>query len=99
MIEIIIYFAIINLITFVSFWHDKRISMCGGRRIPEKTLLLFSLVGGSFAAIIASKIFRHKTKKQPFKALLYLIIFMQILGVILLLNNSEAIAQLEAFIS
>lgn len=89
MAEILLYLAVINLLTYLIFWHDKRVAMYGGWRIPEKTLLLMSLLGGSPAAIFASKILRHKTKKQPFKGLLYLTVLMQIICIAIFSNNPE----------
>jgi uncharacterized membrane protein YsdA (DUF1294 family) len=84
----IIYIFSINALTFLAFWYDKRSAKFGHWRIPEKSLLLFSALGGSIGAVIASKILRHKTKKQPFKAILYFIILLQIFALALYANNS-----------
>lgn len=93
MAEIFLYLAIVNLLTYLAFWHDKRISMYGGWRIPEKSLLLMALFGGSPAAICASKILRHKTKKQPFKGLLYFTILVQIVCIAVFTNNPELLPE------
>ena len=85
--EKIIFIIAINALTFLAFWHDKRAAKWGNWRVPEKTLLMLALVGGSPAAIIASKILRHKTRKQPFKALLYFFILLQIVGLAVYANN------------
>jgi uncharacterized membrane protein YsdA (DUF1294 family) len=73
-----IYALIINTITYVLFWIDKRAAESGLTRIPEKTLLMASALGGSAGAVLAQQRFRHKTQKQPFKSLLYGIITSQI---------------------
>ncbi len=44
----------------------------------EADLLLLALIGGSPAALLARRLFRHKTRKQPFSTLLLLIVAMQI---------------------
>ncbi|APR52846.1 DUF1294 domain-containing protein [Sphingomonas koreensis] len=62
----------------MAFRHDKRRAIDGGRRVREADLLLLALIGGSPAALLARRLFRHKTRKQPFSTLLLLIVAMQI---------------------
>jgi uncharacterized membrane protein YsdA (DUF1294 family) len=70
---------VINVITYFLFGFDKRAAERGNSRIPEKTLLMASAIGGSVGAVLAQRRFRHKTQKQPFKALLSGIIAAQII--------------------
>ncbi len=84
-----LYLMGVNLLAFFAFWHDKQRAKNGGRRTSEKNLLLLAFLGGSFGAVYASKKFRHKTKKQPFKSILYFIIILQFLFVVLAANNPE----------
>ncbi len=72
------YFGVINVITFTAFGMDKRFSIRGGWRFPEKTLLLFAASGGTVGALIGQRYFRHKTQKQPFKGILYGIAMLQL---------------------
>jgi uncharacterized membrane protein YsdA (DUF1294 family) len=72
------YLLVINLITVVIFAFDKSRSRGDGRRISEKTLLLFALIGGTPAALYAMNLFRHKTQKYSFQIPLYLIMLAQI---------------------
>ncbi|THH35687.1 DUF1294 domain-containing protein [Aliishimia ponticola] len=51
---------------------DKRCAIKAGRRIPERTLLLWALIGGAPGAKLAQQHFRHKTRKQPFAMVLNL---------------------------
>jgi uncharacterized membrane protein YsdA (DUF1294 family) len=71
------YALTINAITYFLFGFDKRAAERGNSRIPEKTLLMAAALGGSVGAVLAQRRFRHKTQKQPFKALLYGIIAVQ----------------------
>lgn len=66
----LIYLPVINVITWLAFWADKERARQGLYRIPERTLLLLALVGGSPAAIHAQQRLRHKTRKQPFATIL-----------------------------
>lgn len=61
------YLLTINIITFFLFGIDKWKAKHKKWRIPEKTLLFSSLIGGSVGGMIAMRLFRHKTQKAPFK--------------------------------
>ncbi|CAN7493321.1 DUF1294 domain-containing protein [Ensifer adhaerens] len=72
-------FAIlVNLAAFGLFWYDKRAARSGRRRISERTLLTLAFFGGSPGAMTARHIFRHKTRKEPFRTRLALIIVLQV---------------------
>lgn len=68
----------INVIAFLAFGWDKRSAETRQRRIPERTLLTLAFVGGALGALLGQQIFRHKTQKQPFRALLWLAAFANI---------------------
>jgi uncharacterized membrane protein YsdA (DUF1294 family) len=69
--------VVLNLVTMLRFWQDKQRAIAGSRRIPEAHLLGLAMVGGSPGALAARLVFRHKTSKQPFSALLFLIAAIQ----------------------
>ncbi len=73
-IQTLAYLALVNLTAFANFGWDKRCAISGDRRIPEKTLLGLALIGGAFGAVAAQQTFRHKTRKEPFRTLLWLIL-------------------------
>lgn len=77
-LALIIYVLSINLITVVTFAHDKSRSRTTKRRIPERTLLTLALLGGTPAALYAMSTFRHKTKKISFQFYLALILCIQV---------------------
>ena len=67
-----------NLLAFGLFAVDKRAAIRGDRRIPENTLLLVSLLGGSPCAFAAQQLFHHKTRKQPFLTRFWMVIAFQV---------------------
>ena len=75
---ILIYILLINLIAFYFYWNDKRRAKINKWRIPENTLLLIALIGGSIGALLGMKVFRHKTKHWKFKILVPLFLILQI---------------------
>jgi len=82
--SLILYLAGINLVTFAMFAWDKYSAINGQWRIPEKTLLMLALVGGTPGAIIAQQRLRHRTRKQPFRSQLILIAGLHVVLVVAL---------------
>lgn len=82
--------AAVNITTFALFALDKHRAMRGGRRIPERTLLLMAALGGSPAALAGQQVLRHKTRKQPFGARLAGIVGAQAVLLALLLAKPQA---------
>ena len=60
------YLAAINFTTWVAYGLDKGRAKSGKWRIPERTLLLLALAGGSLGALAGMIMFRHKTRKPKF---------------------------------
>ena len=67
-------YAVMSSLTYVVYGFDKRAAQKGQSRISEKTLHLLSLFCGWPGALIAQHRLRHKTVKQPFKAILWIMI-------------------------
>jgi uncharacterized membrane protein YsdA (DUF1294 family) len=58
--------AAMSLVSFAAFGFDKRRAATGGRRVPERALLVLAVLGGWPGAILARRRFRHKTRKGSF---------------------------------
>ena len=76
---LIIYLIVINLISFFAMYVDKRKAKYGRWRIPEQTLFILALIGGSIGAIAGMYTFRHKTKKLRFSIGFPVILILQII--------------------
>ncbi|MCD9024883.1 DUF1294 domain-containing protein [Cohnella silvisoli] len=57
---------VVNLITLSLMAYDKSQARKHGRRVPERTLFLWAAIGGAAGAIVAMRIWRHKTKHPSF---------------------------------
>ena len=60
------YLVVVNLIAFALYGADKRRAKKDRRRVPEKTLFLLALIGGSVGAWAGMYTFRHKTRHWYF---------------------------------
>ena len=74
------YIAVISLISIIVCIYDKKISKRNNvkLRIPEKTLFLWSALGGSLAMFITMKLIRHKTKHLSFMIGIPVIFILQV---------------------
>ena len=76
---ILIYFAVISLITSIVTIYDKKATKkWTKRRVPEKVLFLLAFLGGSVAEYLTMLKIRHKTKHKRFMIGLPIIILLQV---------------------
>lgn len=74
-------FGGLNFWTFAVYGYDKaqsrRAGTGGGGRVSERHLLALAALGGSPGALLGRRLFRHKTRKQPFVNYLKAIVALQ----------------------
>ena len=78
-VEIAAPLALVNIAAYLLFWLDKDAARRGLGRISERTLLLVATLGGGLGALLAQQILRHKTRKQPFRTQLFLIVLAELM--------------------
>ncbi len=64
---VIFYLLTVNLLTFVTYGIDKQKARHNRWRVREASLLLLAALGGSIGALLAMKVFRHKTQHKKFR--------------------------------
>ena len=80
----IIVYAVLNLISAVMFFRDKKKAIKGEWRTTEKALLISALFG-PFGAVIAMHLVHHKTNKAKFKLVyLFLIIHIAVIAILII---------------
>lgn len=65
---------------------DKRKAIKGAFRIPEATLFIVALIGGSLGSILGMYTFRHKTRHMIFVYGMPAILILQIVLFLVILN-------------
>lgn len=84
-IEILVtYFTAINVIAFSMYGYDKKNAEHDKRRVPESSLHLIALLGGTIGAFMGPKVLHHKTQKKFFQFIFWGVVVLQV-GVIWIL--------------
>ena len=78
-----LYVIIMNIIGVMMMGLDKSRAKRHAWRIPERTLFLISLLGGSVGSLAGMYLFRHKTKHMKFVIGMPLILLIQIAACII----------------
>jgi len=64
--------VLFSLVVFALYRADKSAAIRGARRTPGSTLQIVSLLGGWPGALNAQRVYRHKTRKQPFQTVFWI---------------------------
>lgn len=83
---LVFHLVSVNITTFVAYGLDKRAAVRHAWRVPENTLHALEFLGGWLGALIAQKLFRHKTNKKSFQKMFLLMIFLEFLAIYIILN-------------
>lgn len=64
---VVTFLLVINIVAFFAFGADKWKAKKGKWRIPESSLMLLALVGGSIGAWCGMRVWHHKTMHAKFR--------------------------------
>ena len=84
---IVVYLVVVNLINFIIMGVDKSKARKRSWRIPESTLFVLALIGGSIGSIAGMHLFHHKTRHWYFLYGMPAILIIQILIVVILATS------------
>ena len=87
-VYILYYLIAINVIAFLTYGFDKFKAKKGKWRIPESSLLLLAIIGGSIGAWFGIKVWHHKTLHKKFKYGIPLIVIAQIAIVVYIFREN-----------
>ena len=80
-----------SLIAFLMYARDKSAAKNGRWRTPENSLHLISLFCGWPGALIAQQVLRHKSKKQSFRFVFWITVFLNCIAFALLFIPEVAV--------
>ena len=66
LVAVLVNLVLVNVVAFAVYGADKRRAKKDQRRVPEKTLFLLAIIGGSVGALAGMYTFRHKTRHWYF---------------------------------
>ena len=81
------YVIIMNLIGFLLMGIDKRKAVKRAFRIPESTLFIVALIGGSLGSLLGMYTFRHKTRHWYFVYGMPAILILHIIVIVALIYS------------
>lgn len=80
----------LSALAYLMYSLDKAAAQGGGQRTAENTLHLVSLAGGWPGALVAQQRLRHKTIKQPFQAIFWITVAVNVVAVAWLVHSGTA---------
>ena len=60
------YYALINIVLYVTMVIDKKRAIKDGWRIPEKNMFIMAVMGGGLGGLVAMVFKRHKNRHMDF---------------------------------
>lgn len=81
---IILYAVAVNVVSFIVMGVDKRKAIKRAWRIPESTLFVLAIIGGSLGSVIGMHLFHHKTRHWYFLYGMPVILALQIILILTL---------------
>lgn len=81
---IILYAVAVNVVSLIVMGVDKRRAIKRAWRIPESTLFVLAIIGGSIGSIIGMHLFHHKTRHWYFLYGMPVILALQIMLILAL---------------
>jgi uncharacterized membrane protein YsdA (DUF1294 family)/cold shock CspA family protein len=76
------WYVVLSLVTFIAYGWDKVSAKGGHRRTPESSLHTLEMLGGWPGAWLAQPLWRHKSRKESFRAAFQVAAAVNVLGLI-----------------
>ena len=79
------WYAVLGIITYITYAKDKAAAQNNEWRTPEMTLHVLSALGGWVGALIAQTYLRHKSQKPDFRMGYYLTVVINLAGLLFIM--------------
>ncbi len=91
-------YSVMSVIAFIAYGLDKSAATAGRQRTPEATLHLLGLLGGWPGALLAQRVFRHKSRKREFQTTYWGTVAINV-AVLILLGSDTGSGMVHAMLS
>ena len=79
---VLLLYLVFSACSFFAYQHDKSAAQSNQWRTPESTLHILSILGGWPGALLAQKMFRHKSRKVSFQLVFWITVALNCVGVV-----------------
>ncbi len=83
------YLVSINIFTFLLMFADKMYQE--KKRVPQISLIYFSIIGGVFGTVLGYAIFKYPNQNKYFAYIQLFILILWIVTIVLILKNLELV--------
>ena len=83
-------YPVMSVLAILAYAVDKHAAQTGAYRVSEQALILLGLFGGWPGALLAQRLFRHKTVKRSFQSLFWVSVVANLVLVTVALVLSQA---------
>ena len=81
------YYALINIVLYVTMVIDKKRAQKDGWRIPEKNMFIMAVLGGGLGGLCAMVFKRHKNRHMDFILVFTMTAILHMLAAFLLIGK------------
>ena len=85
------YYALINIVLYVTMVIDKKRAIKDGWRIPEKNMFIMAVLGGGLGGLAAMVFKRHKNRHMDFILVFTMTAILHMLVAFLLIGKFASI--------
>lgn len=86
--NVLLAYAVVSTIAFVAYGLDKSAATAGRQRTPETTLHFLGLICGWPGALLAQRVFRHKSRKAAFQGTFWGTVAVNVIALLLLASDT-----------
>jgi uncharacterized membrane protein YsdA (DUF1294 family)/cold shock CspA family protein len=86
--NVLLAYAAVSTIAFIVYGLDKSAATAGRQRTPETTLHFLGFICGWPGALLAQRVFRHKSRKAAFQSTFWGTVALNVIALLLLASDT-----------
>lgn len=86
--NVLLAYAAVSAIAFIAYGLDKSAATAGRQRTPEATLHFLGFICGWPGALLAQRVFRHKSRKAAFQSTFWGTVALNVIALLLLASDT-----------